>query len=153
MSTDRDAVQSLVVELQEGKLLLPNVAVAEVVPQAEVAWAEGDPDWLVGSLQWRGLALPVVALERYQGATFHVPGGPVTVLVMNTLSGRMSPGFYALVVAAPPRLERVVEGALTPAGDGIPGAGLTLDYQGQRVLLPDLSALERHLLGSRDSAA
>ena len=58
MSDVTEQVRSLWIPLREVNMLLPHVAVAEVgnyrVPEEQ----PDTPDWLLGAIDWRGLAVP-----------------------------------------------------------------------------------------------
>ena len=54
-----ESVRSLWVPLESTNLLVPNVAIAEVVSYQPLEMVEGGPDWLLGLLRWRDHELPV----------------------------------------------------------------------------------------------
>src|SRR5690606_40453141 len=66
---DTSSLSGLLLPLADRTLLLPNVAVAELIayqtPQ-EIAHA---PDWLLGRIIWRDLSLPLVSFERSEEHT------------------------------------------------------------------------------------
>src|SRR5690606_466660 len=57
------SLTGLLVPLADRTLLLPNVAVAELVPYRAPRTAEGAPSWFLGQVAWRGLSLPLLSFE------------------------------------------------------------------------------------------
>ena len=140
-------VRALLVPLQGGRmLLLPNAAVAEVVTLRDLAPAPPEaPAWRLGTLPWRGLALPVVAYEALDGEAASAPGAQV--LVLNRLEAGAGLGYYGLVAAGIPHLMVVGEGQLEAVA--APGAGgyalCDLRLGESRAAIPDLAAIEARL--------
>ena len=142
-------VRALRVPLQAGRMLLmPNAAVAEVVALRDLAPpADGAPDWLQGTLPWRGLAVPVVGYEALRGESAAAPGAGAQVVVLNTLEAGAALGYYGLVAAGIPHLMAVAEGAAeTLAAPGEGGYALCdLRLGESRASIPDLDAIEAQL--------
>ena len=63
MANTPEQIASLLIPMIGKPLLVPNVAVAEIVGWEQPEKAEGSPDWLLGEVEWRGVTLPVVSLE------------------------------------------------------------------------------------------
>jgi chemosensory pili system protein ChpC len=99
-----ESVRSLWVPLESTNLLVPNVAIAEVVSYQPLEMVEGGPDWLLGLLRWRDHELPVISMERLCG--YNLPQGErgSRLSVLNSVSAETSLPFYAMVTAGIPRL-------------------------------------------------
>ena len=128
--------------------MLPAGAVAELVRGGVLGPPPaGAPDWVLGTLAWRGHRLAVCRLGEGAG-----PGaGPHALVVCFAPSG--NPELPYLAVASPglPRLERVNPTNLAPEPDApqerpwfVRGA---LWLNGRPAWLLDLGALEGPLLG------
>ena len=143
-------VRALLVPLQgERTLLVPNAAVAEVVAMRDLTpAADGAPDWLQGTLPWRGLAVPVVGYEALRGEQATAPGAGSQVVVLNTLAEGAALGYYGLVAAGIPHLLAVAEGAAeTLAAPGEGGYALCdLRINDSRASIPDLDAIEAQVV-------
>lgn len=130
------------------QLLLPNATVAEVVPAGELAAApEGSPAWRLGSLNWRGMTVPVIAFECLNGQA--LPSATEQVAIVNGISAQRDLPCYGIAVQGTPRLAKVkiaeledLEGA--PVG---PMEFLMVRYAGELAVIPDLDAVEAQLLG------
>jgi chemosensory pili system protein ChpC len=99
-----ESVRSLWVPLESTNLLVPNVAIAEVVSYQPLEMVEDGPDWLLGLLRWRDHELPVISMERLCG--YNLPAGArgSRLSVLNSVSAEASLPFYAMVTAGIPRL-------------------------------------------------
>ena len=104
----------LLVPLADRTLLLPNVAVAELIPYRAPQVSEGTPDWFLGQVAWRDLRLPLLSFEAASGAQAPVASG-ARVAVINALGGRPKVKFIALLVQGIPRSLKV--GSDLPAAD------------------------------------
>lgn len=99
-----ESVRSLWVPLEGVNLLVPNVAVAEVINYQPLDLIQEGPDWLLGGLRWRDQVLPVLSMESLCG--FGLPQGErgARISVLNSVKGNSALPFYAIVTAGIPRL-------------------------------------------------
>ncbi len=131
-------------------LLLPIVAVAEVIAYVDPRPADGMPEWLMGRVDWRGRQVPVIAWERAVGE-----GDPdldarrVRIAVLNTLNGNPALPYVALVTAGISRLARISAASLAldaAVPDASPWVLEAITAAGQPAWIPDLDAIERLVL-------
>jgi chemosensory pili system protein ChpC len=146
MSDALDSLNGLIVPLAEQPMLLPNVAVAELVGYRLGQPASQGPEWFLGWANWRDQRIPLLD----PGLLFGQPpaDGPAPrMLILNAVSGRSGMPFIAMRVAGIPRSTRVVRGELTVAGS--PGnyvsQVVSLADEEQHLLIPDLDSIERVL--------
>lgn len=104
MSAMIDKVRSLWIPLRGMNLLLPNVAVAEVVPYREPDAVEQSPEWLLGGMRWRDQLIPVVSYENICGLDAPETGDRARIIILNTVRDKGQLAFYALVTSGIPRL-------------------------------------------------
>ncbi len=111
-----ESVRSLWVPLEELNLLVPNVAIAEVINYQPLDLIQDGPDWLLGRLRWRDQELPVISMERLCG--FSLPQGErgSRISVLNSVKAHTQISFFAMVTAGIPRLFNADADAL---GDSI----------------------------------
>jgi len=151
---DARPVRALLVPLQGGRmLLLPNAAVAEVVALRDLVPAADDaPDWQLGTMPWRGLALPAVAYEALRGEPATAPGPGAQVIVLNSLGEALAVGYYGLVAAGIPHLMAVGDGMVqATAAPGEGGYALCDLLLGEsRASIPDLDAIEAQVVAAGD---
>ena len=65
----------MLLPLSSLKLLIPNSAVAEIIGYSEPRSFSGSSDWFAGVVLWRGVYVPVVAVEQMCN-TGHAGTGP-----------------------------------------------------------------------------
>ncbi|HIQ44685.1 MULTISPECIES: chemotaxis protein CheW [Pseudomonas] len=134
----------LLVPLADRTLLLPNVAVAELIPYRAPQVSEGAPAWFLGQIAWRDLSLPLFSFEAASGGQAQVASG-ARVAVINALGGRPKVKFIALLVQGIPRSLKVGSDLAAADVELAPlelGAARIAD---EVVRIPDLVALEQML--------
>jgi chemosensory pili system protein ChpC len=139
-----NSLTGLLMPLTDRTLLLPNVAVAELIPYRAPQLAEGLPSWFLGQVAWRDLRLPLLSFEAASDG--HVTVSPGSrVAVINALGGRPNVKFIALLVQGIPRSIKV--GAeLVRADVSLSPLELDAVQFGEAVLkIPDLVGLEQKL--------
>ena len=139
----------LLLPLADRYLLLPNVAIAELI-----GWQHGDPSsdsppWHLRQITWRDRELPLISFEAACGSPI-VIGERARIVVLNTLGGDPRLKFIAMVVQGIPRSYRLdsqlsfVDVPLSPLERAAVQVG---DHVAK---IPDLLALERLVLGEKD---
>jgi chemosensory pili system protein ChpC len=100
-------------------LIVPNVAVAEIVTQQDVAPQPDAPAWLLGTGAWRGMQIPLIAFDYLSGERDATPDATGRYVVMYGLEGEGAPPFYGVRIDALPRTETVDAERLRPAEGGV----------------------------------
>ncbi len=139
-----DSITALLVPLADRTLLLPNVAVAELISYRAPQAVPGRPDWFLGQVPWRDLNLPLLSFEAASGGQVEA-GSRARVAVLNALGGREHVKFIALLVQGIPRSIKVDAGL---ARSDVRLAPLELDAVNLgdvQARIPDLVALEQKL--------
>lgn len=142
------AVHSLLLPIENGHMLLPNVAVAEIVEYRPPRDRAGAPSWCLGEVSWRGLEIPLVSYEAYVGDAPPAEQARLRIAVLNTLSGNPALPFIGVVLGGIPRLLTAAAGSVeadsTRACAG--GALSQVNVAEEAATIPDIDALERSLL-------
>ncbi|WP_225594822.1 chemotaxis protein CheW [Pseudomonas sp. PDM22] len=141
------SLTALLVPLADRNLLLPNVAVAELITYRAPHPVDGLPSWYLGQVAWRDLRLPLLSFEAASDGQAEVSPG-ARVIVVNALGGRPNVKFFALLVQGIPRSVKV--GSDLKRAD-VPLAPLELDavdLGDAQARIPDLAALEQKLADS-----
>jgi len=143
LTTVQGVIRALIIPLQDRNLLLPNVAVAEVVPYMRPHAIAAAPDWLLGAISWRGLNIPLISYDRMHGVQTEGVIGQARIAVINTVRADGGLQFYALVTAGIPQLKRVntdtIQELSADAGEGQLSQVQVADIS---AVIPDLNALE-----------
>ena len=143
--TASSTLTGLVVPLSDRYLLLPNVALAELMPYRAPLAIPGMPAWMLGQVAWRDLRLPLLSFEAASDGQAQI-GSTARVAVINALGGRPHVKFLALLVQGIPRSVKL-ESNLARAN--VPLAPLELDavsIADSVLKIPDLMALEQMLV-------
>ena len=149
MEPGGDAVRCLALPIVGEQALVPNAVVAEVLAADAITPVDGGPDWLLGSLTWRGSVLPLVCIEAALGGERLDVGARSKIVVIKALSASGSLENYAVLVQGIPHqvlatgetvvLDRSVAGAR-------PFVAADLQVEGRRAFIPDLDAVEKALM-------
>src|SRR5690606_16187388 len=110
-------IRSMLIPLAEVLAVVPGTTVAEIIPYQEPRLPGDAPAWLLGSIAWRDLEIPLVSFE---GVTFGAlpPRGPrARIAVFNTLSGDSSLPFWALLIQDIPRQISVDDSTIASVPD------------------------------------
>ena len=135
---------ALLVPLADRTLLLPNVALAELIPYRAPQATPGLPAWFLGQVAWRDLQLPLLSFEAASNGQPQIGPG-VRVAVLNALGGRDKVKFIALLVQGIPRSLKV-DGHLARASEPLAPLELDAVQLGEAVVkIPDLIGLEQKL--------
>lgn len=146
MSDALDSLNGLIIPLTGQPLLLPNVAVAELVNYRLSQAAESGPDWFLGWIHWRDQRVPMID----PGLLLEQPVDEAHrshVLILNAISGRSAMPFIGMCVAGIPRSKKVLRGELETVGapSQFVSQPVRLMDEKQVLLIPDLMAIEQAL--------
>lgn len=141
-----EQIASLLIPMVGRPLLLPNVAVAEIVSWEQPQALEGKPHWVLGEVEWRGIKVPVISLELMNDPDLEDAYQGQRLAVLNGVGQTQRP-FYALSVQGLPRLVRVFPDELGNEQEATEEKSYALHVQvsGERAVIPDLAAVEREL--------
>ncbi len=108
MKAQVEELYSLLIPLNQGRLIVPRACVAEVVrfSQSNQKTDEG-PSWFRGCVSWNQVQVPTVNFEELCGLTSTKPGGRTRVAIFNGLSGVLKTGFFGVLTEGFPQLVRV----------------------------------------------
>ncbi|MDE3737098.1 chemotaxis protein CheW [Pseudomonas resinovorans] len=138
------SLTGLLLPLSDRTLLVPNVALAELIPYRAPQSTSGLPAWLLGQVAWRDLRLPLLSFEGAAGGEVKVGSG-ARVAVLNALGGRPHVKFIALLLQGIPRSLKL-EADLRRANAPLSVLELDAVQLGTDVVkIPDLVALEQML--------
>ncbi|AKN28993.1 chemotaxis protein CheW [Stutzerimonas stutzeri] len=145
ISQDAESLTGLLMPLADRMLLVPNVAVAELIPYRAPQAVQGMPAWFLGQVQWRDLSLPLLSFEAASNGEPQPVGSTARVAVLNAVGGRDHVKFIALLVQGIPHSIKV-DASLARADVEL--APLELDAVNlgdMQARIPDLVGLEQKL--------
>ncbi|MBF8778870.1 chemotaxis protein CheW [Pseudomonas fulva] len=137
----RSILTGLLLPLADRTLVLPNVAIAELVGQPASIPEAGQAQWHLGWLDWRQRRLPLIGFEAACGG--HTPWGERSRIVVLNALGDTGLRYLALLLQGMPRsckLDSQLSYVDVPLAD-LELAAVQVGDQVARV--PDLVGLER----------
>lgn len=141
---DKQEVRSVVVPLNGMQLLLPNSLLAEVFGYVTPDPIANAPHWLLGSVGWRGVVLPLISFESLVGGKVVPPGIKGRVIVIYSLGEQVEKVPYIGLLATDiPRLLRASAATLQPVPDQGPVQGVSQMalVNGEPSVIPDIDYL------------
>ncbi len=107
MSAIAEELYSLLVPLDGDRLIVPRACVAEVVRFTKPEHREGSAEWMLGSINWNGRELPVVAFEGLVGKPMPTVSGRTRIVVFHGGTGKVQAGYFGVLTQGFPQLVRV----------------------------------------------
>lgn len=144
MAENPEQLACVLIPVQDTTLLLPNVSIAEIVDY-EPDPPNGDQEWILGRLQWRGVSLPVLSWEGANGgAPFPPEGRRGRILVLNTITQHHDAmPFMAMATRGIPRQAKVNPEDLRREPEASGDATLmAVVFEGEYCVIPDMAVLE-----------
>lgn len=141
------SLTGLLLPLADRHLLLPNVAVAELIDYQRGEPAGDSPLWYLRQITWRDRQLPLISFEAACGSPT-VVGERARIVILNALGGRAELKFIALLVQGIPRsykLDSQLSFVDVPLAPLEQAAVQVAEYVAK---VPDLLALEQMLVDS-----
>lgn len=144
----QSSLTGLLMPLADRMLLMPNVAVAELIPYRAPQPVQGMPAWFLGQVQWRDLSLPLLSFEAASSGQPQPVGSAARVAVLNAVGGRDHVKFIALLVQGIPHSIKV-DASLARADVALAPLELDAVNLGDvQARIPDLIGLEQKLAGA-----
>lgn len=140
-------VNSLLIPVQEGQLLVPQLSVAEVLSSGDVCLEDpSDSSPCYGWINWRYQYIPLLSFDGvYSGS--RPPLDPnFKMVVFNAVFNAAAVGFYGLVVKGFPRALRLSSEAEPVLGTYVTdqaGVQMEVNIDGERAWIPDFQVLEK----------
>jgi chemosensory pili system protein ChpC len=149
MNPQQNDIRGVMISVTNGRVLLPNATVSEVITFALPEPVPNAPDWLLGRIRWRGWRLPLVSFARLAGYTNTEEGElGAKVVVLKALGGNPKLPYFAMLTQGFPRLVTVSPDSLLEAGDGedvAPGVLMPVTVRDDPAVVPDLAQIERRI--------
>ena len=146
---DLEPLASFVIPLQKSNLVLPNAAVAEIIPYEPLRRVPETPDWFLGFLSWRGVQVPVASFEMLtvERASFSlVSVASANLVIVRTLGKGTEFSYMALVAQTLPRLVKVGPDELFETNDTAEKTELVKARLGDDLVsIPDLDLVESEI--------
>lgn len=137
-------IHSQMLSLDGDPLILPNTAVAEIINYRDPTPVDNSPEWLLGTMEWRGIRIPLMSLESAMGKSMPAISSQNHIAILNSISDDDTINFYALVTGSLPRLVNLDEKTITAAAnddkDDLVLSNVLVNKKA--AIIPDLDAIE-----------
>lgn len=147
MTDALESLNGLIVPLADQALLLPNVAVAELVSFRLSSEPDNAPEWFLGWTTWRDQQVPVVDPYVLLGQHPDETGRQPRTLIINAIGERPGVHFIAMRVWSIPRSRKITRGEISAAEGSVPYVlqSVRLGDEQQALCIPDLLSIEQTL--------
>lgn len=105
-------VYGQLIPMEDGFLILPKLAVLEVLGMDAVAVETAGPAWLLGVGDWHGTRVPVISIEAMAGASLPVRSRRTRVVVINGFGEHLDNGLFMVLAQGYPHLAALNAAAL-----------------------------------------
>lgn len=141
-------IPSMVLPVDGKGLLLPGVAVAEIIPFSQPIRSGDEPSWFMGVITWRKLQVPVVSFGELNEQQAMPSAARKHIAVLNNTGVNEALPFIAIVIQGIPRLIRITpkdiaDDNTTPTS---PMELMAVNLAGDIFYVPNVSALENACL-------
>lgn len=134
--TDQE-IRTILAPLTDGYVMLPNIAIGEILTYTSPEPFRRGPPWLLGEIAWHGWQVPVINYERLlEPASVTKLTSKTRILIIKTLGESTQVNYIGLVIQGLPRLKKASEKSLVEEQvDGLP------DTVFSKVKIDDLQAI------------
>lgn len=106
MDNQTQQIRGVLISVPDGKILLPNTTVCEIITFTTPEPVENKPDWYIGAMRWKGYRLPLVSYSLIAGLNKESLTG-AKVAILKALSGDVKMPYYAILTQGFPRLVNI----------------------------------------------
>lgn len=146
-------VASQVLSLHGERVILPNTAVAEIIPYFKPealsdAIGKNAPEWLLGMISWRGISVPLISVETIFGSSYEEQSKRSSIAIINAAGDAADAPYFAIVTQGIPRLLQVSAttlSAIDETGDNNKAIACHVVFDGDVAIIPDMDEIEAML--------
>lgn len=146
-------IRGVMIPLTDARVLLPNASVSEVITYGEPQPLDNAPEWIYGTITWRGWRIPLFSFSRLAGQASEENTSGAKVAIIKALGGNAKMPYMALLAQGFPRLTTVTDENLLLEGDqdDLPeGVSYRVSVNDDAAFVPDLDQIEKRLLDQLD---
>lgn len=139
-------IRGLMIAVTNGRVLLPNANVTEIITYSTPEAIENAPSWLLGRTRWRGWRVPLISFSMLTGLAGREAAVNAKVTVLKALGGNPKMPFLAMLAQGFPRLTTISTETLITTGEDDPhpqGIAHTVMIRDDQAIVPDLVGIER----------
>ena len=145
----KEALPCLLIPMQGGRIVLPNVTMAELIPYQVPQATTTEVEWIVGAIEWRGTMIPIISYESFCGQRTGPQGQDLRVAVVNAPNGETGGlRFFGLITQGIPSLIKLEEAAIKENHNGnlLKGQKMAVTLETGHAIITDLDMIEQAIL-------
>ena len=145
MADEFEQLKCVLLNINEDRLILPNAAIAEIVPVRNMINVANKPAWMLGFLDWRGNSVPLISFEMLGGVRMpSLASEEVKAVVIYSVGNDDSLPFMSfLVKGAPQAINIISSDVITNSEDsGHPAIDQKVMVKGELASIIDMDSLE-----------
>ena len=128
-----EEINCVTLTINEDKLLMPEAALAEVVPIKNIINVANKPSWMLGYLDWRGHSVPLISFEAIGGVRMpSLSTGKVKAAVLFSIGEDSSVPYLSILVQNEPVTIKVKEEDIVTNTEGTENPAIS-----DRVMMSD----------------
>jgi len=146
-----EVVHSLLLPIYRDILLLPNAAVAEIVPYTSPDTVNDAPEWFLGNLTWRERYIPFISFELASDGERGDIHKHCRIAVLNTLNGNRDLPYIALLSQGLPSLQIVRPNTIQFTDNPMKqrqSVKAHVNMNGVAAIIPDIDELETRIMAN-----
>ena len=113
----QEVVAAFILPTQGKRLIVPNVAIAEIIAMTPIQPLEQAPPSCQGLIHWRGIDIPVLSFEQANSQMATHTTTQSRIAVFNSINPNSALAFFAILIQAIPRMLKVGKQDLTELDD------------------------------------
>ena len=145
MSEVAEQIKCVLLNVSEDRVILPNSAIAEIVPIRNIINVANKPGWMLGYLDWRGNSVPLVSFESLGGVRMpSLASGEVKAAVVYAIGDDKDFPFMSFLVQGAPQVINLTPSDVIENKEEIhhPAVEQKVMVKGEMASILDLEKLE-----------
>ena len=141
-------IATLLIPVGGKQLVLPNVAVAEIIPFIDPIPEDDVPTWYLGRFTWRNTQVPLVSFEAINDEPFAGRSQNRRIAILNNVIGDPTLPFCGILTEGLPRLMRLLPDEIANDAESIVGPAEIgrVFVNGERASIPNVVYIQHQLL-------
>jgi len=138
-------IRALMIPIKGGNLVLPDIAIAQIMSVLQPAPIDDAPPWFLGMVTWQKQEIPLISFEATTGVTTSGQQQFSQAVVIKVLGDNESLPCYGIVISDIPHPVRIIGETISPSGDVADVAATiscNVQVDGEDAMIPDLDVLE-----------
>lgn len=138
-------IPCFVLPMQDMQLILPNVAVAEVIAWMPPVPVENVPAWYLGHVDWRGETVPIISYERLNESPLDSHSKKVRMVIFNSSGAFPGLDFFGMIIQSIPHLLRVEHALISELSEveKVSSVQMVVNTAQGTSIIPDLAYIEK----------